>query len=438
MRRAIVCVGLVLCVLASPVFARAQQLTPGNPNAPAATLLLPYFEVDLSNAQGQNTLFTVNNASATAILAHVTVWSDLGVPVFAFNVYLTGYDAQPFDMRQILVQGTVPTTASAGQDPGDTRSPKGPLSQDINFASCTGQLPPPSAAPLYTDYLKVALTGGPSTFHNGLCVARNLGTPNTARGYVTVDTVNNCTLRMPGDIGYFFPGGSGDATNQNTLWGDYVYINPSLDEASGDALVHVQANATDPQTSVVGQYTFYGRFSNYSATDNREPLSTLFAARFVAPKNFKTVPKARRKALLPPSTELIVWRDPKMPTIPFVCSGKPAWYPLNQEQVRAMDEQEHQEVLSFSPSSLPFPAVTQRVTVGSSALPITTASGWIYLNLNTTVAGVPNPAEDPAASQGWVSVLQRVQQGPNGGRYDVGFRAIRLDSAENPTHTTIP
>jgi hypothetical protein len=434
MRRAIVCVGLVLCVLASPVLARAQQLTPGNPNSPAATLLLPYFEVDLSNAQGQNTLFTVNNASATAILAHVTVWSDLGVPVFAFNVYLTGYDAQPFDMRQILVQGTVPITASAGQDPGDTRSPKGILSQDINFASCTGQLPPPSAAPLYTDYLKVALTGGPSTFHNGLCVARNLNTPNIARGYVTVDTVNNCTLRMPGDIGYL----QADVTFQNTLWGDYMYINPSLDEASGDALVHIQSSFNDPEVITPGQYTFYGGLDNFTAIDRRAPLSTHFAARFVAPKNFKTVPKARRKPLLPPSTELIVWRDPKMPTNPFVCSGKPSWYPLNQEQVRAMDEQERQETLTFSPTSLPFPAVTQRVTVGSSTLPITTASGWIYLNLNTTVAGAPGPPEDPAASQGWVSVLQRVQQGPNGGRYDVGFRAIRLDSAENPTHTTIP
>ena len=121
-----------------------------NPNANALDLF-------------QNTLFTVNNASATAILAHVTIWSDLAVPVFAFNVYLTGYDAQPFDLRQVLL-GTVPTTASAGQDPQDTRSPKGILSQDINFASCTGQLPPPSAAPIYPPYLRAALTGGPSTW----------------------------------------------------------------------------------------------------------------------------------------------------------------------------------------------------------------------------------------------------------------------------------
>ena len=45
---------------------------------PAATLLLPYFAVDYTSADGSgaNTLFSINNASATAVLAHVVVWSD--------------------------------------------------------------------------------------------------------------------------------------------------------------------------------------------------------------------------------------------------------------------------------------------------------------------------------------------------------------------------
>src|SRR3954451_14190701 len=47
---------------------------------PSATLLLPYFEVDLgASGTGQTTLFSINNASATAALAHVVVWSDLSV-----------------------------------------------------------------------------------------------------------------------------------------------------------------------------------------------------------------------------------------------------------------------------------------------------------------------------------------------------------------------
>ncbi|HXU30989.1 MAG TPA: hypothetical protein VN851_10475, partial [Thermoanaerobaculia bacterium] len=96
-------------------------------DVPAATLLLPYFEVDLNNPNGINTLFSINNASATAVLAHVVLWSDLSVPTFDFNVYLTGYDVQTVSIRDIF-NGSVPRTASAGQDPGDTISKKGTFS----------------------------------------------------------------------------------------------------------------------------------------------------------------------------------------------------------------------------------------------------------------------------------------------------------------------
>jgi hypothetical protein len=438
MRRVVLSLGLILCVvLAGALNANAQSVPP-IPNRPAATLLLPYFEVDLDNAAGMTTLFSINNASATAILAHVVLWSDMGVPVFGYNIYLTGYDIQTINVRDVLL-GTVSRTASAGQDFGsglNAISPKGILSQDINFASCSGILPPPPVPAVYQPYLRSALTGGPSSFHAGKCVARNLGTPSIARGYITVDTVNNCTLRLHGDPGYFGPGGSGDVTNQNTLWGDYTYINQSADLAYGDALVHITANATAPETSVPGQYTFYGRFDNWTAADNREPLATSFAARFVAPKDFKTAAKARRRAVLPPATELVVWRDSKVTPAPFTCGAPPAWFPLQQEQIRAFNEQEQGESPTFS--TPPFPGATQRVALANAAFPLTAYSGWIYLNLNTPIASSPNPPEDTAATQAWVTILQRVQQGPNGGRYDVGFRAVRLDSAEQASHVVIP
>ncbi|MFL6261252.1 MAG: hypothetical protein ACJ76Y_16250, partial [Thermoanaerobaculia bacterium] len=77
---------------------------------PAATLLLPYFAVDYTSpdGSGQNTLFSINNASATAVLAHVVVWSDLSVPVLDFNVYLTGYDVQTINLWDILGRGNLP------------------------------------------------------------------------------------------------------------------------------------------------------------------------------------------------------------------------------------------------------------------------------------------------------------------------------------------
>src|ERR1700688_3703073 len=86
---------------------------------PAATLLLPYFEVDLNNPNGLTTLFSVNNASATAVLVHVVIWSDLSVPVLDFNVYLTGSHVQTINLRDVIVNGALPQTASACQDPTD-------------------------------------------------------------------------------------------------------------------------------------------------------------------------------------------------------------------------------------------------------------------------------------------------------------------------------
>src|SRR5262245_54961643 len=66
---------------------------------PAATLLVPYFEVDLVNANGITTLFSINNATSTAAVAHVTFWTDQSIPSLDFDVYLTGYDVQTINVR---------------------------------------------------------------------------------------------------------------------------------------------------------------------------------------------------------------------------------------------------------------------------------------------------------------------------------------------------
>jgi hypothetical protein len=406
---------------------------------PSATLLLPYFEVDLGNGSGQTTLFSVNNASAAAALAHVVVWSDLSVPVLDFNIYLTGYDVQTINLRDLLVDGKLPQTASDGQDPTDTISPQGLFSQDINFASCNGLLPPPVLPTDFTAHLQASLTGRPSEVLGG-CAAQIFG-DNIARGYVTVDTVNNCTLRFPGDPGYFVPGGGGDATNQNILWGDYFYVNQGQSFASGNTLVHIEAspgNGTSsfntypppgsPETTLPGQYTFYGRYVNWTASDNREPLATNFATRFVTGGTFSG------------GTSLIVWRDSKFNQGSFPCRNLPLWYPLGQEGIVIFDEQEHPQVAQTFPVSpppvqqglVPFPAEAQRVQVGGEDLPVPYNFGWLYLNLNTTVAAPPansNPPEDPAAAQAWVSTEM-----DSNGRFSVGFEAVRLDSACSALH----
>src|SRR3569623_393246 len=177
-------------------------------DVPAATLLLPYFAVDLNPAgtstgttnlnNGITTLFSINYASATAVLAHVTLWTDESIPTLDFDVYLTGYDVQTNNIRDIF-NGNLPVTASAGQDPKDTISPKGPASQDINFASCSGRLPftNPALNATLLDHIRKAHTGQASpVVFSGRCSGFNYG-DNVARGYITVDTVNSCHLLFP-------------------------------------------------------------------------------------------------------------------------------------------------------------------------------------------------------------------------------------------------
>jgi hypothetical protein len=357
----------------------------------------------------------VNNASPNAVLTHVVVWSDLSVPVLDFNVYLTGYDVQSINMREILA-GNLPQTASAGQDPTDTISPKGPLSEDINFANCQGQLPTGPLPASFVTHLQTSLTGQFSSLLGG-CAGLAYG-DNIARGYVTVDTVNNCTLRFPGDAGYFAPGGTGDATDQNVLLGDYFYTNSATNRADGNTLVHIHADPNDPQTSADGQYTFYGRYVNWTAIDNREPLATNFFARFLNGGPFSG------------GTNMVTWRDSKIRQGAFKCGSHPAWYPLQQTKIVIFDEQEHPQELAAS--VFPFPAATASTAVGGAAFPVPYRFGWIFYDLNSPAAGSV-PPNDPQAEQAWMAVVMGAL-----GRYSVGFPAFQLDTARDRFHGCPP
>jgi hypothetical protein len=412
----VTCLGLGLA--AAPA---AQAAICTVDEVPAATLLLPYFEVDLENFWGPTTLFEINNASATAIIAHVVVWTDLSVPVLDFNVYLTGYDIVPINMRDIL-DLTLPQTAPPSVAPGVSNVGAFSVGNPVLVeASCQGQLPPPPLDPFFSDGIKAALTGQPAQFPlGGLCGAQNFG-DNIARGYVTVDAVRSCSLEFPGDPGYFVSGGQGTALNDNILWG-HVYRVFDLEElASGWPLVHVEADGTDPETSTPGEYTFYGRYVGWTAEDNREPLGTSFAARFLNQATFSG------------GSHLTVWRDAKVVQGAFACGSAPTWFPLGQEGLLLFDEEENVDVPPIPPISpapptainIPFPAEAQRVRVGGSTLAVEFDAGWAFVDLNTTVvAAGPNPPEDPFAAQGWVGVEHEAE-----GRFSVGYAAVALDSA---------
>jgi len=202
-------------------------------------------------------------------------------------------------------------------------------------------------------------------------------------------------------------------------------VNSAAAFADGNPMVHIEASPTNPETTVAGDYTFYGRYDSppWNAADNREPLATNYAARFLNGGVFSG------------GTDFLVWRDSKVNQGPFTCSaqtGRPFWFPLGQEGLVIFDEQEHPQVPQNFPVSpqpqnptlVPFPAETQSTHIGGTSLPVPFDFGWIYMNLNTTVTGATNNPNDPAAAQAFVTVRMTAQ-----GRFSVGFNAIHLDSA---------
>jgi hypothetical protein len=429
-----------LAVLAGGVSAEIGTID----DVPAATLLLPYFEVDLDDPDGVNTLFSINNASASAAVAHVTVWSDLSVPVLDFDVYLTGFDVQTLSLRDVL-NGKLPLTADAGADslipPGDTISPQGPLSQDINFPGASGPCAAPAYGPLTTAFvfghLHPALTGTPSTIAG--CVSADHGDVLwIARGYVTVDSVTTCNLDFPSTPGYF----TGIADFRNILYGDYFQVHPAEGFAQGETLVHIEAcqpgngyvgnvgNGAGNCPFGLGDFTFYSRYVGDTGIDQREGLASQFAVRYLTGGVFTA------------GTDFVVWRDSRSTDI--VGGACPAennfvWYPLNQDLVVAFDEQENAEELCFLESDVSpptggqqtcFPIETGRYNVASSAVPgsqsldPTFEFGWMFLDLDLSSV---------QRSQAWVSAAVSAE-----GRFSVGFDAVRLDSVTETSLVVVP
>ncbi len=373
-------------------------------NQPAATLLIPYFEVDLTDTSGSTTLFSVNNASAKPVLARVVLWTDWAVPTLAFDVYLTGYDVQTFNLRDLL-QGNLPTTGTAASPAGELSDP------NVTFPGCdnnaTANL---TAAPTRSQrtWLQSAHTGRAVTKSaSAQCASSGTAGPNVATGYVTVDVVNRCSPRSVGttantplQAGYFVKGGKGIAGDANVLWGDYHLINSRKNTADSQAAVAIVA---DPDRFTTGDYTFYGRYVNFDGRDDRIPLSSLYFVRYMSGGPVAS------------GTELVVWRDNRSSTASLSTCGKaPSWAPLGEMQLVAFDEEENPTKIGGASA---FPVTTQKVRVGSSALSVPKPMGFLMLDLWH---------KDSSHAQGWVSVMMSAK-----GRFTTGYEAVRVDDLCN-------
>ena len=461
----------LLCLLALGGQAFAELCTIDA--VPAATLLLPYFEVDLSAAPGVgvDTLFSINNASAAPTIAHVAIWSDWTQPVLDFDVFLTGYDVQSVSLYNVFVNGVLPVTADEQSDldtspnqadraadptsscdgTTDSCSPHGLPEWDGSFdgsgiavtgvSDCINIFPffvNPLLSPARIAEVQAKLTGQP--IDDG-CFGADHG-DNSARGYITIDDANACSLIFPNDPGYFGDGvNEGVASNDNQLWGDWFIVDPSNAFAQGDNLVSIEA--ADGFDGGDSGYTYYGRYSSFDGSaDNREPLGTTYGTRYLNGGNFDV-------------TSLTVWRDATINDIddtghtcgaPGIGGVGPAWHPMNETQVVAFNERESAEELCqpfqgpdgppISPPEDPggdgdpvcFPLETQNVNLGEGDLELTYNFGWMYLNLNVGIddgggAEDYDPGTDGTLAGSWVTANHSAL-----GLYSVGLPAVQLTS----------
>src|SRR6185436_12752648 len=247
---------------------------------PAATLLLPYFEVEAGkhvNDAG-NTIFSVINTSRQPQIARVTIWTDYGYPALWFNLFLTGYDVASISLYDVIANGVLPQTSSSAQVGTLSRPNDGnPNIASIEECKSLGG-PLPQAT---VDSLVSLLTSGAAA--EGEC--RLGGSHPMAVGYVTVDVVNSCTKISPLDPDYY----SKTLLFDNVLTGDYERVMPERktgNYAGGNPLVHIRAI---PEGGPAGSratglpYTFYDRMTPSGARhiDRRQPLPSTFAARFI-------------------------------------------------------------------------------------------------------------------------------------------------------------
>ena len=417
---------LAIAVLAAGMPASAEMCTVDD--VPAATLLLPYFEVDLDAAPGAgvNTVFTIHNALPSPTLAHVTLWTDWSQPTISFDIFLTGYDVQAVDLYELFVNGNLPVTADEqsdqGQDGGRIADPTSSCDATVDSCSPHGSNPSWDGSfvgggfgavncidifPFFVNpLLFTALLESTQARHTGQpvdggCFGADHG-DNVARGYVTVDNTSACNLLFPGDPGYFGDGvDPGIASNVNQLWGDWYFVDPTNPSTLPvDALVHIEADEAFDSGSTPTGRTFYGRYTQASGGfDHREPLATSWSFSFNQGPGLVT--------------DVVAWRDSNsddQSSSGYPCGSGPgtgpSWHPLNQNQVVCFNQTEGALEICTDADCLPLE--TQRLALGTGAFDVPFNAGWCRLDLNIAGPPISRPGRPPAppappeAAQSWV------------------------------------
>jgi hypothetical protein len=366
---------------------------------PAATLLLPYFEVDVDEPGGETTLFTVTNVTNLERIAHVTLWTDRSYPVLDFNLYLTGYDVQAINLYDVLARGVIGSADFRPEGRGKFSDPN----PTIDRSGCAA-LPDTVAAPDISRVLRAFLDGASDT-----CDAIG-GRHERAVGYATIDVVRTCDSRTPDDPLYWREVAAFD----NVLTGDYQQLNGRENMAQGGPLVHIRAipeggtareRRSHPSRWDAGfERTFYSRYQSPASPrlDGRQPLPSTFAARWISE------PSAGF------ATSLKIWREGN--TGPGAeCSDYAREAKLDVAELVAFDESEN-AVSAGGGLLRELPATSRTAVTDTDVFPPVPAApgGWMYLNLDES-------RRDGFASQGWVISSMRAED-----RFSTDIDAVAL------------
>ncbi len=403
-----------------PAFASGSPATINNDDScdinvsPAATLLLPYFDVDLEDRAKGTTFFTVTNVTPLPQIARVTLWTDWAFPVLTFNLFLTGYDVQSIDLYDVIAHGRIAGGTTSEAVPG-RRSEDNDANQMLDTSQCggalIGQIPPTILADV-----RRALTEG----RTSACAAARVGaTHPNAIGYATIDVVRNCGLAMPVDAGYF----TSQVLYDNVLIGDYQQVDGANHSARGNTLVHIRAipeGGTSPTATTNFRRTFYSRLQDGGTADRRQPLPSTFAARWISGSEGSF------------ATTFNVWREGRTNATAgcSVTSNATIGYP----DVVRFDEDENPTALARDfcivcpPPEWSSPALWRNDAKGGGyelpPNPDGAAAGWMYFNLDTSAGGIPEPGA--IALQNWIVVSM------SSAGYSVDFDAASMGNGCSP------
>ena len=264
---------LIACLAIAAVFAianPASAVTCTSDQHPAATLLVPYFQVSydttgalVSTGPGaRDTIVTIANASAAPMVAHVSVFDRNSVFLLDFNVALTGFDVQAMRMSDIIA-GTLPSagaTVGGGvcQKEGGGVYPAGflrvnPLSPatGLDNSRAISDYPSPAFGTPFSQSLINSLTAN--------CLG---GNDLLAVGYVTIDMANYCNLSNPSDPAYWQNNAAG---MENNLFGEIIFTSGLGLPTYGLSTVNLEADSSfglAAQSTATPVRSFYARYWN--------------------------------------------------------------------------------------------------------------------------------------------------------------------------------